>query len=57
MSAKEKEQIDKYQDLKREITRIWNFAEVVVVPVIIGAVGTLPKDIRTWLNVKNMGKS
>ena len=54
VSAKEKEKIDKYQDLKREITRIWKCAEVVVVPVIIGALGTLPKGIRTWLNAIDM---
>ena len=36
--------------------RIWKCAEVVVVPVIIGALGTLPKGLRTWLNVVDMGK-
>ena len=56
VSAKEKEKIDKYQDLKRELTRIWKCAEVLVVPVIIGALGTLPKGIRTWLNVIDMGE-
>ena len=54
--AKEKEKIDKYQDLKREITRIWKCAEVVVVSMIIGALGTLPKGLRTWLNVIDMGE-
>ena len=56
VSAKEKEKIDKYQDLKREITRIWKCAEVVVVPIIIGALGTLPKGLRKWLNVIDMGE-
>ena len=31
VSAKEKEKTDKYQDLKREIMRIWKCAEVVVI--------------------------
>ena len=47
VSAKEKEKIDKYQDLKREITRIWKCAEVVVVPVIIWALKSLSgRDVR-----------
>ena len=52
----EKEKIEKYQDLKREITRVWKCVEVVVVPVISGALETLPKGLRTWLNVIDMGE-
>ena len=33
VSAKEKEKIEKYQDLKWEIMKIWKCAEIVVVPV------------------------
>ena len=43
VSAKEKEKIEKYQDLKRKIMQIWKCAEVAVIPVIIGALGTLLK--------------
>ena len=55
--AKKKEKIDKYQDLKGEITKIWKCAEVAVVPVIIGVLGKLPKVLRTWLNVIDMGEN
>ena len=36
-SDREKEKVEKYQDLKREIKRIRNMRNVIVVPVIIGA--------------------
>lgn len=42
-SDKEKEKVEKYQDLKREMKRIWNKRSVIVVPVIVGA-------RRNWMN-------
>ena len=33
--------MEKYQDLKREIGKIWNCKRVTVIPVIIGALGTI----------------
>ena len=42
VNIKEKEKIEKYQDLiKREITLIWKCKTVKVVIIIIGALGTL----------------
>ena len=42
VNIKEKEKIEKYQDLiKREITLIWKCKTVKVVSIIIGALGTL----------------
>ena len=46
---KMKEKIENYQDLKRELKRIWKLRRVTVVPVIIGALGTVSKDIEKWL--------
>ena len=46
---KEAEKIDKYQDLAREIKRLWN-TQVKVIPVVIDALGTtlrlLPKRLK-----------
>ena len=46
---KEKEKIENYQDLKRELKRIWKLRKVTVVPIIIGASGTVSNDIEKWL--------
>ena len=40
---KEREEVEKYQDLKREIGRMWKLKLVEVVPVVIGAVGSVTK--------------
>ena len=46
---KEKEKIENYQDLKWELKRIWKLRRVTVVPIIVGALGTVSKDIEKWL--------
>ena len=43
IAIKEKEKIDKYQDLKIELQKVWN-VKVVVIPVVIGALGTMLKN-------------
>ena len=48
IAGKDKEKIAKYQDLKREITRLWNI-KVYVVPVVVGALGIIPKNLKTTL--------
>ena len=46
---KEKEKIENYQDLKQELKWIWKLHRVTVVPIIIGALGTVSKDLKKWL--------
>ena len=46
---KEQEKIEKYQDLKREIKRIWQCQDVIIIPVIIGALGTVHKNFERWI--------
>ena len=46
---KEKEKIDNYQEVKRELRRICKSRRVTVVPIIIGALGTVSNDIEKWL--------
>ena len=41
---KEKEKLDKYQDLKYELKRVWNCSEVIVIAAVIGALGTISKN-------------
>ena len=48
-SDKEKEKEEKYQDLKREIKRIWNMRSGTVVPVIVGSLGSITKKLDEWL--------
>ncbi len=45
VNTKESEKIEKYQDLARELKKLWNM-KVVIIPVIIGTLGTTPKNIR-----------
>ena len=54
VGCKTKEKIDKYQDLKREVQRLWKCKVAKIVPVVIGALGTLPKDFWKWLTELDM---
>ena len=56
---KELEKIRKYQDLMIEIERLWE-KQVTVVPVVIGSLGALPRDLRKHLRtigLKNISPS
>ena len=63
IEQKEKEKVDKYQDLKRELQIIWNM-RVKVVPIVIGALGTIGRffiatdngqDKTTWEWLRKSG--
>ena len=49
VGEKEKEQVEKYQDLKREIARLWKLKRVEVVPIVIGALGCITKEFDRWI--------
>ena len=38
---KEKEKIEKYQDLRRELQKIWN-VRVKIIPLVVGSLGAIP---------------
>ena len=46
---KEKEKVEKYQDLRREIARLWKLKRIEVVPVVIGALGSVTKEFNKWI--------
>ena len=44
-----KEKLEKYQDLRRELKRLWKCKTVKIVPIIIGALRTVQKSLKEWL--------
>ena len=51
---KEIEKIEKYQELKREIKRLWKLRTVQIVPVVVGALGSVTKRLREFLKKLNI---
>ena len=51
MKEKENEKVQKYQDLARELRKV----KVKVVPVVVGALGTIPKALEK--HIKEIGTS
>ena len=47
---KEGEKIEKYQNFKREIGKLWGIRQQEVVPVVVGALGLVRKRLDTWLD-------
>ena len=41
IEEKEREKIEKYQEFKREIGRLWSLKKVQVIPVVVGALGSV----------------
>ena len=54
IGEKEKEKVEKYQNLKREITRMWNMRTVQVVPIVVGSLGSVTKNLDKWLAKLNV---
>ena len=49
IKLKENERIEKYQDLKREIARLWCLRRVNVIPVVVGALGCVTKEAEQYI--------
>ena len=43
IEEKEKDKIEKYQDLGRELQKIWN-VKVKIIPLVVGSSGAIPKQ-------------
>ena len=48
VELKEHEKVDSYNELKREIKKIWNLTYVGIVPIIVGALGITSKNLKDW---------
>ena len=53
VGEKEREKVEKYQDLKREIRRLWKLKMVEVRTVMTGALGSVTKGFDRW--IENLG--
>ena len=47
--VEEKEKVEKYQDLKKEIRRLWKLRNVEIFPVVIGALGSVSAEFDRWM--------
>ena len=54
INLKESEKKDKYLDLARELKKLWNM-KVTVVPIVIGALGTITKGLLKGLEDLEVG--
>ena len=54
MNLKESEKKDKYLDLAREMKKLWNI-KVTIVPIVIGALGTITKGLLKGLGDLEVG--
>ena len=48
IEEKEKDKIEKYQELGRELQKIWN-VEVKIIPLVVGSLGAIPKQFGNRL--------
>jgi hypothetical protein len=46
IKAKEEEKVLKYQDLRIEVKRLWKKKAVKVVPIVVGALGSVPQGLK-----------
>ena len=49
VGEKEREEVEKHQDLKTEIARLWKLKMVEFVPVVIGALTSFTKEFDGWI--------
>ena len=49
VKEKEKEKVEKYQDLKKEIKRLRKLGNVEIVPVVVGALGSVSAEFERWM--------
>ncbi len=50
IKTKEQDKILAYQDLKRELKKLWHLKTVKVIPVVVGALGAVTSELRTHLD-------
>ena len=55
INLKKSEKKDKYLDLAREMKKLWNI-KVTIVPIVIGALGTITKGLLKGLEDLEVGR-
>ena len=56
VERKQDEKIEKYRDLCRELGRLWE-VRCSVVPVVVGALGTIPRRLSSYLALLDINLS
>ena len=49
VGEKELEKMEKYDDLKREIKRMWKMKKIVIIPIVVGALGAFSRKLDKWI--------
>ena len=49
VNEREEEKIEEYKVLQDEIARIWSMREIIVIPVVVGALGTIPTGFEKYI--------
>ena len=49
IELREQEKVDNYSELRWEVKKIWNLPQVVVVPVVTGALEVASRRLKDWL--------
>lgn len=52
ITDKEREKIEKYQDIRREVAHLWDI-KTCVVPVVVGLLGMVTKNLANWHHNKD----
>ena len=50
VADRELEKIQKYQELRREVTRVWNLRKATVIPIVLGALGGVTSRLEGYLS-------
>ena len=56
VKAKEDEKLEKYQDLAREVRKMWG-VRTEVIPIVVGALGTIPLRLKENLRTTGVDTS
>ena len=47
--SREEEKVEKYQELRQDMIRMWKLKKAEVVPIVVGALGVVTPNIERWL--------
>ena len=49
IQEKEKEKLNNYNELKYELVRLWKLKKCIIVPIVIGSLGTVTNKLDFWI--------